>query len=91
VPMPGQVSLDQLKVMGAIERCRLKAVSKADLNYQLRSTLSFLVKPHFLHASESSSNAPPNRIGLIRVIAISVPHRGHVDEAFSGGNSWPAT
>ena len=65
--------------------------AKADLNYQLRSTVSFLVKPHFLHASERASNAPPNRIGVIRVMTISDSHCGHVDEAFSGGNSWPTT
>jgi hypothetical protein len=33
---------------------------EADLNYQFRSTPSFLVKPHFLHASERASNASLN-------------------------------
>jgi hypothetical protein len=62
-----------------------------ELYHQLRSTFIFFVRPHLLHASDSSSNAPPNRIGAIRVIPISVPHLGHVDEAISGGNSSRAT
>lgn len=64
--------------------------TKIDLDYQPRSSLRFFVRPHVLHASERSSNAPPNKIGVIRVMTISVPHSGHVDEAFSGSN-WPAT
>ena len=65
--------------------------TRTDLDHQVRSILSFFAKPHVLHASERSSNAPPNKIGVIRVMTISVPHSGQVDEAFSGGNSWPAT
>jgi hypothetical protein len=58
---------------------------------QFRATLTFFVRPHVLHASESSSNAPPNRIGVIRITAISVPHFGHVHKALSGGASRSAT
>jgi hypothetical protein len=50
-----------------------------------------LVNPHALHASVRSSNLPPNRSGLTRATAISVPHSGHVDEGGSGGVSRLAT
>ena len=39
------------------------------------------VEPQFLHASVRSSNFPPNRMGVMRMMTISIPHSGHADEA----------
>jgi hypothetical protein len=61
-------------------------------DHQLRLILSSFVEPHFLHASVRSSNFQPSRIGLIRVMTISVPQSGHADEApTSSGVSGIAT
>jgi hypothetical protein len=54
-------------------------------DYRLRVILSVFANPHFLHTSESSSNALPNRTGLTRMMPISIPQPGHVDDALSGG------
>ena len=57
-----------------------------------RQVRSFFVKSQFWHRSVSSSNSLANRIGVIRVMTISLPHSGHADSNFSsGGNSWPTT
>jgi hypothetical protein len=59
---------------------------------QLRLSLSSFVEPHFLHARMRSSNFQLNRIGLIRIMTISVPQLGHADDASaSGGVSGTAT
>ena len=54
-------------------------------SYQLRLILNSFVEPHFLQASVRSSNSPLNSIGVIRMIAISVPQTGHVEEARASG------
>jgi hypothetical protein len=59
---------------------------------QKRLILSVFAEPHLLHASVRSSNSRPNRIGVMRIMTISVPQIGHVDDApASGGISWLAT
>jgi hypothetical protein len=68
----------------------MRTQARDPIESQLRSILMSLVKPHALHASVRSSNLRPNSSGFTRVIAISVPHSGHVDEA-SGGVFGPAT
>src|SRR5579863_2436662 len=50
------------------------------LPYQLRLILSSFVEPHFLQTSVRSSNSPLNSIGVIRMMTISVPQTGHVEE-----------
>ena len=65
---------------------------RGDAGRQVRLILSFFVKSQFWHRSVSSSNSLANRIGVIRVMTISLPHSGQVDSNFtSGGNSWPTT
>jgi hypothetical protein len=69
-----------------------QAIPPQSCKCQLRSIRIFVVWPQVLHASESSSNAPPNRTGVMRVMTISVSHVGHIDEVVrSGGNCWPTT
>jgi hypothetical protein len=54
-------------------------------DHTLRLILSSFVEPHFLHASVRSLNSPPNRIGVIRMMTISVPQSGHADETPASG------
>jgi len=53
--------------------------------YHLRLILNSFLEPHFLQASVRSSNSPLNSIGVIRMMTISVPQTGHVDEARASG------
>jgi len=54
-------------------------------NHRLRLILSSFVEPQFLDASVRSSNSLTNRIGVIRIMTISDPHSGHVEEALASG------
>src|ERR1700733_15282654 len=50
------------------------------------------VESHFLQTSVISPKSPPNRSGLRGTMTISVPEKGHADEApTSGGISWRVT
>src|SRR6202022_3772009 len=65
---------------------------QAGFGSRMLLSLSSFVEPHFLHARVRSSNFQLNRIGLIRIMTISVPQLGHADDASaSGGVSGTAT
>src|ERR1700738_4900175 len=61
---------------GKVSR-RGAAILRRVSDHQLRLILNSFVEPHFLHASVRSSNFQPNRIGLIRIMTISIPQSGH--------------
>src|SRR5580692_965236 len=75
---------------GKVSR-RGAAILRRVSDHQLRLILNSFVEPHFLHASVRSSNFQPSRIGVIRIMTISVPQSGHADAPTSDGVSGVAT
>jgi len=95
IPSP---ALERLRGPAMGRRSRIRKVSRRGAaiprrvsDHHLRLILSSFVEPHFLHASVRSSNFQPSRIGLIRIMTISVPQSGHADPPTSGGVSGVAT
>src|SRR6188472_1532285 len=60
-------------------------LSHTGQRHRMRLSLSSFVELQFLHARVRSSNFQLNRIGLIRIMTISVPQLGHDDEASASG------
>jgi C-terminal, D2-small domain, of ClpB protein len=90
--LEGVEDLTEIATAEASQDAAQRSSGRRVSDHQLRLILSSFVEPQFLHASVRFSNFQPNRIGLIRIMTISIPQSGHANESpTSGGVSGKGT